>query len=137
VESPDHLRESPVGDNMVQQETRLRVADNSGAKELLCIRVMGGSTRRYASVGDVIVAAVKQASPGGNVKKGDVVKAVVVRTKNRIRRQDGSYIRFDENAAVIIREDLNPKGTRIFGPVARELRERDFMKIVSLAPEVL
>lgn len=122
---------------MVQQETRLRVADNSGAKELLCIRVMGGSTRRYASVGDVIVAAVKQASPGGNVKKGDVVKAVVVRTKNRIRRQDGSYIRFDENAAVIIREDLNPKGTRIFGPVARELRERDFMKIVSLAPEVL
>jgi large subunit ribosomal protein L14 len=137
VESSDHLRESPVGDNMVQQETRLRVADNSGAKELLCIRVMGGSTRRYASVGDVIVAAVKQASPGGNVKKGDVVKAVVVRTKNRIRRQDGSYIRFDENAAVIIREDLNPKGTRIFGPVARELRERDFMKIVSLAPEVL
>lgn len=137
MESPDHLRESPVGDNMVQQETRLRVADNSGAKELLCIRVMGGSTRRYASVGDVIVAAVKQASPGGNVKKGDVVKAVVVRTKNRIRRQDGSYIRFDENAAVIIREDLNPKGTRIFGPVARELRERDFMKIVSLAPEVL
>ncbi len=137
MESSDHLRESPVGDNMVQQETRLRVADNSGAKELLCIRVMGGSTRRYASVGDVIVAAVKQASPGGNVKKGDVVKAVVVRTKNRIRRQDGSYIRFDENAAVIIREDLNPKGTRIFGPVARELRERDFMKIVSLAPEVL
>ena len=122
---------------MVQQETRLRVADNSGAKELLCIRVLGGSTRRYASIGDIIVAAVKQATPGAAVKKGDVVKAVVVRTKNRIRRPDGSYIRFDDNAAVIIREDLNPRGTRIFGPVARELREREFMKIVSLAPEVL
>lgn len=122
---------------MVQQETRLRVADNSGAKELLCIRVLGGSTRRYASVGDIIVAAVKQATPGAAVKKGDVVKAVVVRTKNRIRRPDGSYIRFDDNAAVIIREDQNPRGTRIFGPVARELREREFMKIVSLAPEVL
>ena len=122
---------------MIQQETRLRVADNSGAKELLCIRVLGGSTRRYASVGDIIVAAVKQATPGAAVKKGDVVKAVVVRTKNRIRRPDGSYIRFDDNAAVIIREDLNPRGTRIFGPVARELREREFMKIVSLAPEVL
>jgi large subunit ribosomal protein L14 len=122
---------------MVQQETRLRVADNSGAKELLCIRVLGGSTRRYASIGDIIVAAVKQATPGAAVKKGDVVKAVVVRTKHRIRRPDGSYIRFDDNAAVIIREDLNPRGTRIFGPVARELREREFMKIVSLAPEVL
>lgn len=122
---------------MVSQESRLRVADNSGAKELLCIRVTGGSLRRYAGVGDVIVASVKAAQPGGAVKKGDVVKAVVVRTKKKIRRQDGSYIRFDDNAAVIIREDLNPRGTRIFGPVARELREREFMKIVSLAPEVL
>lgn len=122
---------------MIQQETRLRVADNSGAKELLCIRVLGGSTRKYASVGDVIVAAVKTATPGGAVKKGDVVKAVVVRTKFRVGRPDGSYINFDDNAAVIIREDLNPRGTRIFGPVARELREREFMKIVSLAPEVL
>ena len=122
---------------MIQQETRLRVADNSGAKELLCIRVMGGSLRRYAGVGDIIVAAVKTATPGANVKKGDVVKAVVVRTKHKIRRPDGSYIRFDDNAAVIIRDDLNPRGTRIFGPVARELREREFMKIVSLAPEVL
>ncbi len=122
---------------MVQTETRLKVADNTGAKELLCIRVMGGSTRRYAGVGDIIVASVKDATPGGVVKKGDVVKAVVVRTKKEIRRKDGSYIRFDENAAVIIKEDNNPKGTRIFGPVARELRERQFMKIVSLAPEVL
>ena len=123
--------------NMIQQETRLKVADNTGAKELLCIRVMGGSTRRYASIGDVIVASVKDATPGGVVKKGDVVKAVVVRTVNSTRRKDGSYIRFDENAAVIIRDDKTPRGTRIFGPVARELREKQFMKIVSLAPEVL
>ena len=122
---------------MIQQESRLRVADNTGAKELLTIRVMGGSTRRYARIGDVIVASVKEATPGGVVKKGDVVKAVVVRTKKEIRRKDGSYIRFDENAAVIIKDDNNPKGTRIFGPVARELREKQFMKIVSLAPEVL
>ena len=122
---------------MVQQESRLRVADNSGAREILCIRVLGGSVRRYAGVGDVIVASVKQAQPGAAIKKGDVVKAVVVRTKHAIRRIDGSHIRFDDNAAVIIREDRNPRGTRIFGPVARELRERDFMKIVSLAPEVL
>lgn len=122
---------------MIQQETRLRAADNSGARELLCIRVMGGSLRRYAGVGDIIVASVKSAQPGATVKKGDVVKAVVVRTKHKIRRPDGSYIRFDDNAAVIIRDDLNPRGTRIFGPVARELREREFMKIVSLAPEVL
>ena len=122
---------------MVQQESRLKVADNTGAKELLCIRVKGGSTRRYACVGDIIVASVKDATPGGVVKKGDVVKAVVVRTVKSVRRQDGSYIRFDENAAVIIRDDKTPRGTRIFGPVARELREKQFMKIVSLAPEVL
>ncbi len=122
---------------MIQQESRLRVADNSGARELLCIRVLGGSTTTYASVGDIIVATVKQAQPGAAIKKGDVVKAVVVRVKKPIRRPDGSYIRFDENAAVVIKEDLNPRGTRIFGPVARELREREFMKIVSLAPEVL
>ena len=122
---------------MVQQESRLKVADNTGAKELLCIRVMGGSTRRYANIGDVIVASVKTATPGGVVKKGEVVKAVVVRTKKPTRRADGSYIRFDENAAVIIKEDGNPKGTRIFGPVARELRDKDYMKILSLAPEVL
>ena len=122
---------------MIQQESRLKVADNTGAKELLCIRVMGGSTRRYANIGDIIVASVKDATPGGVVKKGDVVKAVVVRTVNKTRRQDGSYIRFDENAAVIIREDKTPRGTRIFGPVARELRDKQFMKIVSLAPEVL
>ena len=122
---------------MVQQETRLKVADNTGAKELLCIRVMGGSTRRYAGVGDIIVASVKDATPGGMVKKGDVVKAVVVRTVKPIRRSDGSYIRFDENAAVIIKDDLTPTGPRIFGPVARELRAKKFMKIVSLAPEVL
>ncbi len=122
---------------MVQQETRLRVADNTGAKELLTIRVMGGSTRRYASVGDIITATVKDATPGGVVKKGDVVKAVVVRTVKSIRRKDGSYIRFDDNAAVIIKEDNTPRGTRIFGPVARELRDKQFMKIVSLAPEVL
>ena len=122
---------------MVQQETRLKVADNTGAKELLCIRVLGGSTRRYANIGDVVVASVKKATPGGVVKKGDVVKAVIVRSKKGLRREDGTYIRFDENAAVIIREDKNPKGTRIFGPVARELREKDYMKILSLAPEVL
>ena len=122
---------------MIQQETRLKVADNSGAKELLCIRVMGGSTRRYADIGDVIVASVKDATPGGVVKKGDVVKAVVVRTVKGVHRADGSYIKFYENAAVIIKEDKTPRGTRIFGPVARELREKQFMKIVSLAPEVL
>ena len=119
---------------MIQQETRLKVADNTGAKELLCIRVMGGSTR---NIGDVIVASVKDATPGGVVKKGDVVKAVVVRTVKGARRKDGSYIKFDENAAVIIKDDKNPRGTRIFGPVARELREKQFMRIVSLAPEVL
>ena len=122
---------------MVQQESRLKVADNTGAKELLCIRVMGGSKRRYANVGDVIVASVKSAAPGGTVKKGDVVKAVVVRTISGVRRADGSYIKFDQNAAVIIKDDNQPRGTRIFGPVARELREKQFMKIVSLAPEVL
>ena len=122
---------------MIQQESRLRVADNTGAKELLTIRGMGGSTRRYARIGDTIVASVKEATPGGVVKKGDVVKAVVVRTVKETRRKDGSYIRFDENAAVVINEDGTPKGTRIFGPVARELREKKFMKILSLAPEVL
>ena len=122
---------------MVQQETRLKVADNTGAKEILCIRVMGGSTRRYANIGDVIVATVKEATPGGVVKKGDVVKAVIVRSAKGLRREDGTYIRFDENAAVIIRDDKNPRGTRIFGPVARELREKEYMKILSLAPEVL
>ena len=122
---------------MIQQESRLKVADNTGAKEILCIRVMGGSTRRYANIGDVIVATVKDATPGGVVKKGDVVKAVVVRSAKGVRREDGTYIRFDENAAVIIKEDKNPKGTRIFGPVARELRDKDYMKILSLAPEVL
>ena len=122
---------------MIQQETRLRVADNTGAKEVLCIRPLGGSLRRYASLGDVIVATVKEATPGGVVKKGEVVRAVVVRTKDAVRRVDGSYIRFDENAAVIIKDDKSPRGTRIFGPVARELRERDFVKILSLAPEVL
>ncbi|MCP1110602.1 large subunit ribosomal protein L14 [Lachnospiraceae bacterium PF1-21] len=122
---------------MIQQESRLRVADNTGAKELLCIRVLGGSTRRYATIGDVIVATVKDATPGGVVKKGDVVKAVVVRTKYSTRRKDGSYISFDENAAVILKDDMTPRGTRIFGPVARELRDKSFMRIVSLAPEVL
>ena len=122
---------------MIQQETRLKVADNTGAKEILCIRALGGSKRRYARVGDVIVAAVKVATPGGVVKKGDVVKAVVVRTKRPLRRADGSYIRFYENAAVIIKDDGTPIGTRIFGPVARELRDKEYMKIVSLAPEVL
>ena len=122
---------------MIQNETRLRVADNTGAREILCIRVMGGSKRRYATFGDVIVAAVKQAQPNGTVKKGEVVKAVVVRTKKEYGREDGTYIAFDENAAVIIDVANNPRGTRIFGPVARELRDRNFMKIVSLAPEVL
>lgn len=122
---------------MIQQESRLRVADNTGARVILCIRVLGGSGRRYARVGDVIIASVKQATPGGVVKKGEVVKAVIVRTKKQYGRKDGSYIRFDENAAVIINDQNNPRGTRIFGPVARELREKDFMKIVSLAPEVL
>jgi len=122
---------------MIQQESRLKVADNTGAKEILCIRVLGGSGRRYAGIGDVIVATVKDAIPGGNVKKGDVVKAVVVRTVKERRRPDGSYIRFDENAAVLINNQGNPRGTRIFGPVARELRDRNYMKIVSLAPEVL
>ena len=122
---------------MVQQQTILKVADNTGAKEIMCIRCLGGSYRKYARIGDIIIASVKTATPGGVVKKGDVVKAVVVRTKKPTRRADGSYVRFDENAAVIIREDGTPKGTRIFGPVARELREKDFMKIISLAPEVL
>ena len=122
---------------MIQQQSLMKVADNTGAKELMCIRVLGGSGRRYAGVGDIVVCAVKKAAPGGVVKKGDVVKAVVVRTVKETRRADGSYIRFDENAAVIIKEDKTPKGTRIFGPVARELREHDFTKIMSLAPEVL
>ena len=122
---------------MIQTETRLKVADNSGAREILTIKVLGGSKRKFASIGDVIVASVKQATPGGAVKKGDVVKAVIVRTKSGARRKDGSYIKFDENAAVIIRDDKTPRGTLIFGPVARELREGGFMKIVSLAPEVL
>ena len=122
---------------MIQTETRLKVADNSGAKELLCIRILGGTSRKYAGIGDIIVCAVKEATPGGVVKKGDVVKAVIVRTKQGVRRVDGSYVKFDQNAAVIIKEDKNPVGTRIFGPVARELRDKSFMKIVSLAPEVL
>ena len=122
---------------MIQQQSLMKVADNTGAKELMCIRVLGGSGRRYASVGDIVVCAVKKAATGGVVKKGDVVKAVVVRTVKEIRRADGSYIKFDENAAVVIKEDKTPKGTRIFGPVARELREHDFTKILSLAPEVL
>ena len=122
---------------MIQQESRMKVADNTGAKELLCIRVLGGTGRRYANIGDVVVCAVKKAAPGGVVKKGDVVKAVIVRTVHGMKRADGSYIKFDENAAVIIREDKTPRGTRIFGPVARELRDRDYLKILSLAPEVL
>ena len=122
---------------MLQQESRVNVADNTGAKELLIIRILGGSHRRSANIGDIVVATVKSATPGGQVKKGDVIKAVIVRTKKGLRRTDGSYIKFDDNAAVIIKEDKNPRGTRIFGPVARELREEDFMKIVSLAPEVL
>ena len=122
---------------MIQQQTYLKVADNTGAKEIMCIRVLGGSGRRYANIGDVIVASVKKAAPGGVVKKGDVVKAVVVRTVSGVRRDNGTYIRFDENAAVLIKEDKTPRGTRIFGPVARELRDKDYMKILSLAPEVL
>ena len=122
---------------MIQTQTMLRVADNTGAKEIMCIRVMGGSHKKYANVGDVIVAAVKNAAPGGVVKKGEVVKCVVVRSKKGVKRPDGSYIRFDENAAVLIKEDNTPRGTRIFGPIARELRDKDFMKILSLAPEVL
>ena len=122
---------------MIQVESRLRSADNTGAKELLCIKVLGGSWRKYANIGDVIVCSVKSAAPGGMVKKGEVVKAVVVRSKQGVRRNDGSYIKFDENAAVIIKEDKNPRGTRIFGPIARELRDKDYMKILSLAPEVL
>ena len=122
---------------MIQEESRLVVADNTGAREVSCIRILGGTKRRYANIGDIIVVAVKSATPNGAVKKGDVCKAVVVRTKKGLRRQDGSYIKFDENAAVIIRDDLSPRGTRIFGPVARELRDKNFMKIVSLAPEVL
>ena len=122
---------------MVQQQSILKVADNTGAKEIMCIRCLGGSYRKYAGIGDVIVASVKSATPGGVVQKGDVVKAVVVRTKKGVRRADGSYLKFDENAAVIIRDDKTPRGTRIFGPVARELRDKDYMKIISLAPEVL
>ena len=122
---------------MIQMESYLKVADNTGAKEIHCIRVLGGSKRKFGNIGDVIVASVRKATPGGTVKKGEVVKAVIVRTKRGIRREDGSYVRFDENAAVIIKEDRNPRGTRIFGPVARELREKDFMKILSLAPEVI
>ena len=131
--SPKHRRNTQV----IQQQSLMKVADNTGAKELMCIRVLGGSGRRYANIGDVVVCAVKKAAPGGVVKKGDVVKAVVVRSVKGLRRADGSYIKFDENAAVIIRDDNTPKGTRIFGPVARELRDNDFMKILSLAPEVL
>ena len=122
---------------MIQQESYLKVADNTGAKEIKCIRVLGGSKRKYASIGDVIVASVRKAAPGGPVKKGDVVKAVVVRTSKAVRRADGTYVRFDDNAAVLIKDDRNPTGTRIFGPVARELRDRDYMKILSLAPEVI
>ena len=122
---------------MIQPESYLKVADNTGAKEIHCIRVLGGSKRKYGNIGDVIVASVRKSTPGGTVKKGEVVKAVIVRTKRGVRREDGSYVRFDENAAVIIKDDKNPRGTRIFGPVARELRERDYMKILSLAPEVI
>ena len=122
---------------MVQQQSILKVADNTGAKEIMCIRCLGGSRKRYAHIGDVIIASVKTATPGGVVQKGDVVKAVVVRTKKGVRREDGSYLKFDDNAAVIIRDDKNPKGTRIFGPIARELRDKEYMKILSLAPEVL
>ena len=125
------------GKQMIQQQSFMKVADNTGAKELMCIRVLGGTGRRYANIGDVIVASVKRATPGGVVKKGEVVRAVIVRTVSGLRRADGSHVRFDENAAVIIREDKNPRGTRIFGPVARELREKDYLKILSLAPEVL
>ena len=122
---------------MIQQESYLKVADNTGAKEIKCIRVLGGSKRKYGNIGDVIVASVRKAAPGGSVKKGEVVKAVIVRTRRGVRRADGTYVRFDENAAVLIRDDKNPRGTRIFGPVARELRDKDYMKILSLAPEVI
>ena len=122
---------------MIQQETYLKVADNTGAKEIKCIRVLGGSTRKYGNIGDIIVASVRKAAPGGQVKKGEVVKAVIVRSAKGVRREDGTYVRFDENAAVLIKDDKNPSGTRIFGPVARELREKDFLKILSLAPEVV
>ena len=122
---------------MVQQETRLKVADNTGAKELMCIRVLGGSGRKYGNIGDVIVASVRKSTPGGQVKKGEVVKAVIVRSAKGVRRADGTYVRFDDNAAVLIKDDKNPRGTRIFGPVARELRDKDYMKILSLAPEVI
>ncbi|MDR0222572.1 MAG: 50S ribosomal protein L14 [Oscillospiraceae bacterium] len=122
---------------MIQMQSRLKVADNTGAKEIMCIRVLGGTRKRYANIGDVIVASVKKANPGGTVKKGDVVRCVIVRSASGVRRTDGTYIRFDENAAVIIKEDKNPRGTRIFGPVARELREKEYIKILSLAPEVL
>lgn len=122
---------------MIQQESRLRVADNTGAKELKCIRVLGGSSRKYGNIGDIIVASVRKVTPGGVVKKGDVVRAVIVRSAKGVRRADGTYVRFDDNAAVIIRDDMNPRGTRIFGPIARELRDKDFMKILSLAPEVI
>ena len=122
---------------MIQQETFLKVADNTGAKEIKCIRVLGGSTRKYGNIGDVIVASVRKAAPGGTVKKGEVVKAVIVRSAKGVRRADGTYVRFDDNAAVLIRDDKNPRGTRIFGPVARELRDKDYMKILSLAPEVI
>ena len=122
---------------MIQVQTRLKVADNTGAKEVMCVKVLGGTRRKYANIGDVVVASVKKATPGGVVKKGDVVKAVIVRSVNGLRRNDGTYIKFDENAAVIIRDDKNPRGTRIFGPIARELRDKDYMKILSLAPEVL
>jgi large subunit ribosomal protein L14 len=125
------------GTRMIQQQTMLKSADNTGAKEMMCIKVLGGSSRRYANIGDIVVASVKNATPGGVVKKGEVVRCVIVRSKKGVRRPDGSYIKFDENAAVIIKEDKNPRGTRIFGPVARELRDKDFMKILSLAPEVL
>ena len=134
---PSEFANRKEGGTVIQQETRLRVADNSGAKEVLCIKVLGGTRRRYASIGDIFVATVKDAMPGAGVKKGEVVKCVVVRVKKEKRRPDGSYIRFDENAAVLIKDDLTPRGTRIFGPVGRELRERKFMRIVSLAPEVL
>ena len=122
---------------MIQMQSSMKVADNTGAKEIMCIRVLGGTRRKYANIGDIVVASVKKASPGGTVKKGDVVKAVIVRSATGVRRDDGTYIRFDENAAVIVKEDKNPRGTRIFGPVARELRDKDFTKILSLAPEVL
>ena len=122
---------------MIQPQTRLKVADNSGAKEIMCIRVLGGSTRKFGNIGDVIVASVRKAQPGGTVKKGEVVKAVIVRSAKGVRRNDGTYVRFDDNAAVLIKDDKNPRGTRIFGPVARELRDKDYMKILSLAPEVI